>query len=95
MAELRDVIRRLKLGHGIRDIYRSTGVHRTIIRKLREEATERGWLMPGTPIPNEERIEEVRAGVRNKEADLLFDRLDTYREDFQRWLSDGGEQPAG
>ena len=38
MAELRDVIRRLKLGHGVRDIHRSTGVHRTIVRQLQELA---------------------------------------------------------
>jgi len=44
MTELRDVIRRLKLGHGVRDIHRSTGIHRTIVRQLRVVAQQVGWL---------------------------------------------------
>jgi hypothetical protein len=61
MAELRDVIRRLELGHGVRDIHRSTGVHRTIARQLREFALELGWLEADCLLPTEEAIEERRS----------------------------------
>ena len=42
--ELRDVVRRLKAAQGIRRIHEETGVHRTIIRALRDTAEAHGWL---------------------------------------------------
>jgi uncharacterized protein YerC len=33
MTEKREVIRRLRLGHSIRHINKSTGMHRTLIRR--------------------------------------------------------------
>jgi hypothetical protein len=86
MAELRDVIRRLKLGHGVRDIQRSTGVHRTIVRQLRELALELGWLEADHELPSEQQIEEVRSrwdGARNGKS--LFQQLSAHEEEFQRW----------
>jgi transposase len=89
MAELRDVIRRLKLGHGVRDIQRSTGVHRTIIRKLKETAEEIGWLAPEAELPSEQQIEEARRCVDSAEkASSLFQQLAAHHEDFKRWHED-------
>lgn len=86
MAELRDVIRRLKLGHGVRDIHRSTGIHRTIVRKLREVGQQRGWLAADRELPSEQEIEQVRRCVvkagKNK---LLFEQLAAHEEEFKRW----------
>jgi transposase len=86
MAELRDVIRRLKLGHGVRDIHRSTGVHRTIVRQLRDLALELGWLSADRELPSEQRIEEARGrfeGARNSKS--LFEQLAAHEEEFRRW----------
>ena len=89
MAELRDVIRRLKLGHGVRDIQRSTGLHRTIIRKLKETAEELGWLAPEADLPSEQQIEEVRRCVDSAErGSSLFQQLAAHHEDFKRWHED-------
>jgi len=86
MAELRDVIRRLKLGHGVRDIHRSTGVHRTIVRQLREQAQELGWLAPDGELPREQEIEEARHSVDSAgKGNSLFEKLGVHHEDFKRW----------
>jgi transposase len=86
MAELRDVIRRLKLGHGVRDIHRSTGIHRTIVRKLREVAEQRGWLAAERELPSEQEIEQVRRSVVKAGKDkLLFEQLAAHEEEFKRW----------
>jgi transposase len=86
MAELRDVIRRLKLGHGVRDIHRSTGIHRTIVRKLREVAEQRGWLAADRELPSEQEIEqERRSAVKAVKDKLLFEQLAAHEEEFKRW----------
>ena len=77
MTELYDIIARLRKGHGIREIHRALGVHRTIIRTLRDIAQEEGWLKPTCPLPTEELIQRrlrhslddkpprAKVGVRN------------------------------
>jgi hypothetical protein len=44
MTEKREVIRRLRLGHSIRHINKSTGMHRTLIRRLKDLAQQHLWL---------------------------------------------------
>jgi transposase len=86
MAELRDVIQRLKLGHGVRDIHRSTGVHRTIVRQLRELALQLGWLEADCPLPSEEEVEERRSRLGPTDGETsLFAQLAAHDEEFQRW----------
>ena len=87
MAELRDVIQRLKLGHGVRDIHRSTGVHRTVVRQLREVALELGWLEAEHQLPSEQQIEQARHRVEQEAGaeTSLFEQLAAHDEDFQRW----------
>jgi len=87
MAELRDVIRRLKLGHGVRDIHRSTGVHRTVVRQLRDLALELGWLEADQELPSEQQIEQARHRVEQQAGAgaPLFERLAAHEEEFQRW----------
>lgn len=86
MAELRDVIRRFKLGHGVRDIHRSTGIHRTIVRQLRAVAQQRGWLAADRELPSEQEIEQGRSSVEHAGKDkALFEQLAVHEEDFQRW----------
>jgi transposase len=86
MAELRDVIQRLKLGHGVRDIHRSTGIHRTIVRQLRELALQLGWLEADCPLPSEQEIEDRRSRLGPvDEGTSLFAQLAAHDEEFQRW----------
>jgi uncharacterized protein (DUF2267 family) len=42
VTELQNIIARLRKSHGIREIHRALGVHRTIIRTLRDIAQEEG-----------------------------------------------------
>ncbi len=90
MAEFQDVIRRLRDGHGVRDIHRSTGVHRTIIRELRELAMTCGWLDSESALPSEEAIEAARrVGDGDGESTYLADRLEAYHDEFKRWHESG------
>ncbi len=86
MAELRDVVQRLRLGHGVRDIHRSTGVHRTIIRDLRELGRSRGWLEPEAELPSELEIEAARMGLdADDQPRRITEQLEAFHEEFQRW----------
>lgn len=87
MVELRDVVRRLKLGHTVRDIHRSTGVHRTIVRRLAELATDNGWLAAEADLPDERQIEEAR--VERRQEKWLAHRLDEHRQRIKGWVEDG------
>jgi transposase len=87
MAELQDVVHRLRLGHGVREINRTTGVHRSIIRALVGISTTQGWLDPERELPSEEQIQAVRRGERTEE--LLSHRLEALHEDIARWIKDG------
>jgi transposase len=86
MAELRDVIRRFKLGHGVRDIHRNTGIHRTIIRQLRAVAEQLGWLAADRELPSEQEVEQARRSVGKAGRDkLLFEQLAAHEEEFRYW----------
>jgi transposase len=87
MAELREVVRRLKLGHTVRDIHRSTGVHRTIVREITALAAAQGWLLPEAELPEEARIAEAR--VERRDAKWLSHRLDEHRDRIEGWVSSG------
>ncbi len=87
MVELREVINRLKLGQGIRKIHEHTGIHRTIIRSLRDTAEGAGWLRPEAELPSEEQIQEVRR--KEVPAEAPQHPLTAFREDFQRWIDAG------
>lgn len=58
--ELREVIRRLRAGQGIRRIHSETGIHRTILRELRDVAEDLGWLNGEAPLPSEQDIQQAR-----------------------------------
>ncbi len=62
MAEKSEVIRRLRTGQSIREINRETGIHRSIIRMIRELAISRVWLGPLDPLPDEGEILKALGG---------------------------------
>lgn len=88
MAELRDVVRRLKLGHGVRAIAREAVVHRKIVREVRALARSRGWLEPAADLPSEHQIEQARRQGGAEAARLITERLDAHLADFQRWVDE-------
>lgn len=87
MAEYRDILRRLRVAMGPRLIQRETGIHRTIIRNLREIAEVEGWLDPQTPLPSEEEIQRVRTQMTEKK-DAPHP-LGAYLEEFRQWVKQG------
>lgn len=86
MSEKRDVIRRLQKGQAIRMIQRETGIHRVIIRQLRQIAFQAGWL-PGVDIlPDESQINEVLNKARH--GIVPSHPLDQYQDDIKRWIEE-------
>jgi hypothetical protein len=85
--ELREVIRRLRAGQGIRRIHGETGIHRTILRELRVAAEDHGWLEPEAPLPSEQDIQQTRgqggAGPQGPHP------LEAYREEIAGWVQAG------
>ena len=72
MTELREIVIRLKKGCSIRAINRALGVHRTIIREVRDRARDEGWLDPKTSLPTEEQVQEsIRGDLGRETADCI------------------------
>jgi transposase len=88
VTELREIIIRLKKGCSVRAINRALGVHRTIIREVRDRAQDEGWLDPKAPLPTEEQVQEsVRGNVGRQTVDAHP--LDALKELFRLWLEEG------
>jgi len=86
MIEKRDVLRRLSLGHGIREIQRDTGMHRTLVRALRELAESQNWLVPDANLPSEEVIAAMLWAARN--GSQIAHQLDPWRDKIKDWIAD-------
>ena len=86
-VELRDIVQRLKHGHGIKRIRRETGAHRTVIRKLRDIAVHQGWLVLGT-LPSEKEVYDAyHAGDNPQGTGRHF--LEAYRDELKRYVEEG------
>lgn len=85
MSEKTDIVRRLRLGQSVRAISRETGVHRVVVRKLREVAIEVGWLDVEGEEPTTEEVADVLARPMKSKGHPL----DPYREELERWHKDG------
>jgi transposase len=85
--ELREVIRRMRAGQGIRRIHSETGIHRTILRELRAAAEGQGWLEPGAALPSEQEIQRARGqgGAEPQEPHPL----EAFREQIASWVQAG------
>jgi hypothetical protein len=81
-----EVIRRLRLGHSIRHINKSTGMHRTLIRRLKDLAQQHLWLESEEPVPDEATIKALLdPPASNSNAEHP---LDPYRSDIAKWLKE-------
>lgn len=84
MTEKRDVLRRLQTGQSIRQINRETGVHRTIVRGIREIGKSKGWLKPDAKLPTEQVIAKALEKSRNTDKrkahplEQFHDEIETY-----------------
>jgi hypothetical protein len=86
MTEKREVIRRLRLGHSIRHINKTTGMHRTLIRRLKDLAQQNLWLDSEEPVPDEATIKTLLdPPASNSNAEHP---LDPYRSDIAKWLKE-------
>jgi transposase len=85
MVEKLEVIRRLRLHQSIRAINRETGIHRTIIRELRDIALQNGWLEKNTPLPAEYALHEALQHLHNTPEQHSHP-LDTWKEEIKRWV---------
>jgi transposase len=85
MTEKREVIRRLRHGQSIRQIHRETGIHRTILRKLKALSQEKGWLDRERRLPPEIAISRLLAKENTQE---VAHPLDRFKERIQQWLAD-------
>lgn len=85
MAELQEVILRIKLNQSIRAIHKELGIHRTIIRSLKSLAAQHGWLQKESPIPNEELL---RKALLDNGA-VKSHPLEVFKDEIKEWLEKG------
>lgn len=86
MTEKREVIRRLRLGHSIRQISKDTGMHRTLIRCLHALAKEQYWLVQDQPVPSESEIKD-KLPAKGRTLPTPHP-LDSYRDQIKGWLEE-------
>ncbi len=84
MAEYREIVIRLKKSQSIRGIHKETGMHRTIIRKIKQYATDNGWLHPDSQIPTEETLYNIWGRLATPNAHPL----DKWQDKIEAWLKD-------
>jgi transposase len=86
IMELRDILNRIKLGYGIKQIHRETGAHRTVIRQLRDIAKVNGWLVTGAALPTEKDLYKAYYGVREEKNNHP---LKAYKSELERYTKEG------
>ena len=82
IMEMRDILSRLKLGHGIKQIFRDTGTHRNVIRKLKKIALKKGWLAPDSSLPPEKELYEEYYGMKGKPSSHPLEPFRTLLEEY-------------
>ncbi len=88
MTEKLDIVDRLRVGQSIRAIQRETGVHRTIVRRVRDLATEAGWLSSDRQPPDQGEVARLLATARSTSREATHP-LDAFATDISRWLEEG------
>lgn len=63
IMELQDILKRLKAGHGIKQIRRETGTHRDVVRKLNKISLRNGWLAKDAILPTEKALHDAYYGM--------------------------------
>jgi transposase len=84
MGELSDILQRLRQGHGIRQIQRETGIHRSVIRNLQKKAEQRGWIDEENKLPDEHTLCVTYYGVETAKPhplDAIKDKIKFYLDE--------------
>ena len=80
--EFREILRRLRLKQGIREIHRDTGYSRELIRKVRDIAKGQGWI-DSSKLADETEIAKL-INKNNKTHPL-----DEIKDKIKQWLENG------
>ena len=85
MFQYRQVIVRLRQGDTDREIARSRLMGRRKVTALRRLATERGWLSPDSPLPDDEAIAASVSPARR--AASTISTAEPFRTEVERWVA--------
>ena len=80
--EISDILERLRKSESIRIINKKIGIHRTIIREVRDLANEQGWLDPSSKIPSEYELMNTRRFPADSKRHPLY----RFYDDIKRWV---------
>lgn len=83
--ELQDILERLRSDESIRSIQRNTGTHKTIIREIRDLASQKGWLDPSLELPSEFELQMARDGQQEP----ISHPLDRFSKEIEGWREKG------
>jgi len=86
MIELRDVVLQLRFGESIKSVHRSTGRHKTGIRKLKALTEQHKWLNPVTSVPDKAAVQASWLNLLSPENQKQHP-LDALHDDFKRWIA--------
>jgi transposase len=85
MDEVRNIIHRLRMGESKRQIHRTLGVHRSIIRQIYDLSARQGWLDKERMIPTHEEI----AGFWHARIKNQSHPLDIFKDQIAHWVKEG------
>jgi transposase len=88
MYQYRHALARMRQGDSDRDIARSKLMGRKKIAAVRETAQQHGWLDPGTPLPDDEKLAVV-FGRRETPSSRCVSTLEPWREQVAHWFAAG------
>ena len=87
MFEYRHIVVRMRLGDSDRALAKAGLIGRPKAKALRAVAAARGWLDPGTPLPEESVFAEV-LGL-SKSGKPTPSCVEPYRSQVERWAEQG------
>jgi transposase len=87
MIQLSEILRRLRDGDGPNRINRELGTHKTVIKRVRELAVSRNWLVTGTPLPDEHELSEAYRSLFSPGPKEHI--LDAFKDFIKKWRNDG------
>ena len=82
MNKLRQLLQRLRANESKREISTALGMHRRIVRKMHEIASEKEWLNPNIAMPSNEEIDKLWSKDEVKKENHI---LDPHKEKIQKW----------
>lgn len=94
LLDVREVVRRLKLGQGLREVARELGIDRKTARTYRKLAERQGWLAAGVELPSAGVIDLAVATLAPQSIFGPKSSVEPYREKVTRLHAEGVEAQA-